>query len=498
MAGGTHLELEERERLAALKAEGLSLRAIARALGRAASTVSRELRRNALPRGGYLPVHAEGCYRERRQRPAVLERDERLGRFVRERLLEGWTPEQIAGWLKRGEERGLRPVSLETIYAFVHRPGQKGEKLWKLLPRGRARRGRRRARQPRSTIAGRRSIHDRPEDVQERKDAGHWEGDLLICKRTRPVLVLKERKTRFVLAARLAGKSAAETVAVLMAVFRRLDPRLRSSITFDNDTAFARHGLLASACSMTTWFCDAYASWQKGAVENANGRLRRDLPRDLDLDALGRRRAAGDRAQPQSHAAEVPRLPHPAPSVARGAWQGRADPLRLTRCASPVNPPPSGPRRRAGPARAARGWRCPAGGRGLPVRPGSAREFVPSWDGTAGFRAAAVALIVRPPAGSPAGRQARGCTSKEPGSGKAAGSVIAVFLHAAAGAAVVSRLLSGMAHSRPWKPAGGRRPDGREKGDPSGGTVPYGATLAGGEGHGRPPPGRRCARLDTT
>jgi IS30 family transposase len=233
---------------------------------------------------------------------AVLERDARLGRFVRERLLEGWTPEQIAGWLRRGEERGLRAVSTETIYAFVHRAGQKAEKLWKLLPRGRARRGRRRARQPRSTIAERRSIHDRPESVDGRREAGHWqaghwqaghwqaghwEGDLLICRRTRPVLVLKERKTRFVLAARLAGKSAAETVAVLMAVFRRLDPRLRSSITFDNDTAFARHGLLASACAMATWFCDAYASWQKGAVENANGRLRRDLPRDLDLDALG-------------------------------------------------------------------------------------------------------------------------------------------------------------------------------------------------------------------
>jgi transposase, IS30 family len=288
MSGGTHLTFEERERLAASKAEGLSLRAIAARLGRAASTVSRELRRNALPRGGYLPVDAEGCYLERRQRPAVLERDERLGRFVRERLLEGWTPEQIAGWLKRGEERGLRPVSCEAVYAFIHRAGQKAEKLWRLLPRGRARRGRRRrAREPRNVIAERRSIHDRPEAVQERKDAGHWEGDLLICKRTRPVLVLKERKTRFVLAARLAGKSAAETVAVMMAVFRRLDPRLRSSITLDNDTAFARHGLLASACAMATWFCDAYASWQKGAVENANGRLRRDLPRDLDLDALG-------------------------------------------------------------------------------------------------------------------------------------------------------------------------------------------------------------------
>jgi transposase, IS30 family len=262
MAGGTHLELEERERLAALKAEGLSLRAIARQLGRAASTVSRELRRNALPKGGYRPLHAEGCHLERRQRPAVLERDERLGRVVRERLLEGWTPEQIAGWLGRGEERGLRPVSLETLHAFIHRPGQKGETLWKLLPRGRARRGR----PPRSAIAGRRSIHDRPADVQERTDPGHWEGDLLICKRTRPVLVLEERKTRFVLAARLAGKSAAETVAVMMAVLRRLDPRLRSSITFDHDTAFARHGLLASGCAMTTWFGDAYAAWQNERV----------------------------------------------------------------------------------------------------------------------------------------------------------------------------------------------------------------------------------------
>ena len=292
MSGGTHLRLEERERLAVLKAEGLSLRAIAAQLGRAASTISRELRRNALPKGGYLPVHAEGCYLERRQRPAVLERDAKLGRFVRERLLEGWTPEQIAGWLKRGEERGLRAVSLETIYAFIHRPGQKGEKLWKLLARGRAKCGRRRARQPRSVIAERRSIHDRPQAVEERREAGHWEGELLICRRTRPVLLLKERKTRFVLAARLAGKSAAETVAILMAVFRRLDPRLRASVTFDNDTAFARHGLLASACAMTTLDqlrCsshDAYASWQKGAVENANRRLRRDLPRDLDLDAL--------------------------------------------------------------------------------------------------------------------------------------------------------------------------------------------------------------------
>src|SRR3954470_13345393 len=346
MSVGTHLRLEERERLAALKVGGLSLRGIARELGRAASTVSRELHRNALPRGGYLPVHAEGCYLERRQRPAILERDAKLARFVRERLLEGWTPEQIAGWLKRGEERQLRAVSCETIYAFVHRPGQKGEKLWRLLPHGRARRGRRRARQPRSSIAEPPSIHDRPAEVQERKDAGHWEGDLLICRRSRPVLVLKERKTRFVLAARLAGKSAAETVAVLMAVFRRLDPRLRWSVTFDNDTAFARHGLLASACAMTTWFCDTYASWQKGAVENANGRpTSRPRPRR----ARGCR-AARYHSHSQLDAQEVPRLTHAAPGAAQGAWQGRPDPLRLARCASPRNPPSP---TRAGAARRA-------------------------------------------------------------------------------------------------------------------------------------------------
>src|SRR3954464_31610 len=135
MSGGTHLGLEEREGLAALKAEGLSLRAVARALGRAASTISRERRRNALPKGGYLPAHAAGCYRERRPRPAVLERRERLGRCVRERLLEGWTPEQIAGWLERGEERGLGRVSAEKIYAFIHRPGQKVETMGELITR---------------------------------------------------------------------------------------------------------------------------------------------------------------------------------------------------------------------------------------------------------------------------------------------------------------------------------------------------------------------------
>jgi IS30 family transposase len=112
----------------------------------------------------------------------------------------------------------------------------------------------------------------------------NWEGDLIICKCTRPVLVLHERKSRLTPAARLTGKTAAETISAMLTVFGRIDPHLRRSITFNNDTAFAQHGLLRTMRDMTTWLCDAYASWQKGGVENANGRLRRWLPRHLDID----------------------------------------------------------------------------------------------------------------------------------------------------------------------------------------------------------------------
>lgn len=97
---------------------------------------------------------------------------------------------------------------------------------------------------------------------------------------------MTERKSRFTIVARLAGKTAAQTAAAIIDVFKRLDPSLRRSITFDNGTEFARHTLIAQALDMATWFCDAYASWQKGTVENTNARLRRDLPRKLDIDKM--------------------------------------------------------------------------------------------------------------------------------------------------------------------------------------------------------------------
>jgi IS30 family transposase len=286
MSGYDHLTAEERDRIAALKAAGLSLRAIARALGRAASTVSRELRRNALDSGAYRPHVADGAYMLRRQRRARLETDAKLAAYVTDRLTEGWTPEQIAGRLRLGIETGLCAVCAETIYGWIYRAGQKTERLWRFLTRRHARRRPRTGRASRDAIAGKTHISQRSDDADARATAGHWEADLVICRRSRPVLVRHERKTRITLMSRLAGKTAAETVAAMMAAFRRLDPKMRGSITFDNDTCFARHMLLHGMLSATTCFCDAYASWQKGGIENANGRIRRWLPRGTDLDEL--------------------------------------------------------------------------------------------------------------------------------------------------------------------------------------------------------------------
>src|SRR6202163_2503322 len=130
MPAYSHLWDEERDQIAVMRAAGRSICAIAGALQRAKSTVSRELRRNALPSGRYSPLHADGAYRLRRRREAILERDPNLGHFVRDRLSEGWTPEQISGWLRAGNEPRLRTLGCETIYAFIYRAAHKGEALW--------------------------------------------------------------------------------------------------------------------------------------------------------------------------------------------------------------------------------------------------------------------------------------------------------------------------------------------------------------------------------
>ena len=187
-----HLSRDDREEIAVLRAAGHSNAGIAAAIGRAPSTIGREIKRNALDSGRYAAHVADGAYMARRQRSALLERDKRLARFVRDRLTEGWSPQQISGWLQSGAELGLRTVAMgearaplvratgRTIYAFLYRDGQKAEQLWRYLARRHKRRRKPAARRSRDTIKDRVSIHERPEEINDRSEIGHWEGDLMI------------------------------------------------------------------------------------------------------------------------------------------------------------------------------------------------------------------------------------------------------------------------------------------------------------------------------
>jgi IS30 family transposase len=161
MSRYSHLSDAEREQIGLAKAVGHSIGAIAEAIGRPKSTVSRELSRNRLPNGRYSPLHAAGAYQLRRRREALIERDRALGTFVVDRLAEGWTPEQISGWLKGGNKPRLRAVGCETIYAFIYRTAQKAEQLWRYLTRRHKRRRPRRSRPSRDTIKDRVSTHER-------------------------------------------------------------------------------------------------------------------------------------------------------------------------------------------------------------------------------------------------------------------------------------------------------------------------------------------------
>ena len=175
MSGYSHLTAEERDRIAGLKADGLSLGAIARALGRAASTISREIGRNALESGAYRPHVADGAYMLRRQRKATIETDAKLAAYVTDRLTEGWTPEQVAGRLRLGIEPGLRAVCTETIYDWIYRAGQKADRPWRFLTRRHARRRKRHGRASKDKIAEKTHISQRSDDADARATVGHWE-----------------------------------------------------------------------------------------------------------------------------------------------------------------------------------------------------------------------------------------------------------------------------------------------------------------------------------
>jgi transposase, IS30 family len=288
--------LNERLELSRLHQQGRSLRAIAAVLGRSPSTLSRELRRNGQPTkvwsGGYEPLRAEAL-RDRRRRwdPRFkLARDVLLRAHVRERLEAGWTPEQIAGALRR--EHGRCIISHESIYRFIYYRSSQKDYWHRLLVRCKSRRGRlgKRGGSPVDHIQRRVSIQQRPPEVAARTSPGHWEGDLMLFARYRQaVLVTHERYSRLLLLRRQPNKQADPVARGLLNQFAALPEALRRTLTMDNGTEFAYHYRLASQLGMDTYFCDPHAPWQKGGIENAIGRMRRPLPRKTDLATLNRR-----------------------------------------------------------------------------------------------------------------------------------------------------------------------------------------------------------------
>ena len=285
----THLTYEERVRVSVMKQSGFGIRQIAREVDRSPSTLSRELLRNEAPPGTYWPDTAAQLSRARRRRGCKLDHFKALSSFVTERLsCHLWSPEQIAAHLKY-RQCVLPYVSHETIYKWIYSASQKADKWYKYLLRHKAKRGLRKSKgKSESRIKDRVSIHERPKIIDKNKTFGHWEADLMSCQKNKQfMLVLRERLTMYVKSVRLPNKTADATNKAIIDLMVSLPEQARQSITYDNGTEFAFHTKVKEALKgLQTFFCDPYSPWQKGRVENSNGRLRKDFPRKLDLQKL--------------------------------------------------------------------------------------------------------------------------------------------------------------------------------------------------------------------
>jgi len=284
----SQLSIDERCSIARLREAGQSIRQIAAALDRQPSTIAREMKRNSGARVGYRPGYAQQQADARRWTGARLDRDDALREVVLDQLAGGWSPEQVAGRL--AYEAGRRIISHETIYRyrFIYAQLKRtNDRRWRFyLPRAKYRRGwRTKGGWPRQT--GKCSIHDRPAHIDNRQQPGHWEADaMLFSTAGQAILLAHERHSRLTLAVCQNSLKADPVATALVRMLKPVPPALRRSITFDNGTEFTRHSRIADQLGINAFFCDPRAPWQKGGVENAIGRLRRNLPRKTDLHAL--------------------------------------------------------------------------------------------------------------------------------------------------------------------------------------------------------------------
>ena len=284
------LTLAEREEIILGIMNGRSFREIAAALGRSPSTVSREVNRNG-GRRYYRASVAEQAAWNRGLRPKCckLAANRSLARIVARKLQRRWSPEQIAGWLKRrypNDEN--RQVSHETIYRslFIQARGALKKELLGYLRRQRG------VRRPRhATLKGKKqgaipeavSIRERPASVEDRAVPGHWEGDLIIGTNNSQIATLVERHTRYVLLAKVDGKDTETVIKALIKQARKLPEELRKSLTWDRGKELTNHKQFKLATDVEVYFCDPQSPWQRGSNENTNGLLRQYFPKGTDL-----------------------------------------------------------------------------------------------------------------------------------------------------------------------------------------------------------------------
>jgi len=284
------LTLSERETISRGIAAHRSTRSMARLLGRSPSTVSREVRRN----GGYDRYRAaradeQAWVRARRPKRCKLAMVPRLRRAVARQLRLNWSPEQIAGWLKRshpGEES--YQVSHETIYRglFVQSRGVLKKELLQHL---RSKRTMRRSihatgkGDARGHIKDMISISERPAWVEDRAVPGHWEGDLLSGPKNSYIVTLVERHTRYVMLAKVANKDTQTVVSALIKQAKTLPTELYKSLTWDRGKELTDHRRFSLATDIDVYFCDPRSPWQRGSNENTNGLLRQYFPKGTDL-----------------------------------------------------------------------------------------------------------------------------------------------------------------------------------------------------------------------
>jgi IS30 family transposase len=289
------LTSEERYVIYHLKLFGLSLREIGRRLNRHHTTISREIRRNGpdVPTWVYWHEGAHQRALQRRRQPRHCRRHayEPLVCYVEQHLRADWSPEAIVGRLRldHPEDEEMR-VSTETIYRWVYRDASRGGQLFTCLCRQhKKRRRQRRYGTGRGLIPGRTSIDERPDLVARRLRFGDWEGDTVEgAKGSGYITSHVERKSRYLIAAKLVDKTAAVTASAVIAAFRRIPKTLRHTLTLDNGKEFAQFQAIEKSTGLAVYFADPYAAWQRGTNENTNGLLRRYFPKGSDFKNITR------------------------------------------------------------------------------------------------------------------------------------------------------------------------------------------------------------------